>query len=82
MSEAEDPRWSVWLAELDDETLARAIGGELTASPDSEMWHDERFVRWLRERAHGNETRHDDSEALERDGRAMLARLRARGRLP
>ncbi|HYD54285.1 MAG TPA: hypothetical protein VEA99_16740 [Gemmatimonadaceae bacterium] len=81
MAEPDDPKWREWLAELDDDTIARALGGELVALPDAPMWRDERFLQWLRARAEGPADEHDAAERLEREGEAMRQRLRQRGLL-
>jgi SOS-response transcriptional repressor LexA len=66
--------------QYDDERLAEAIGHLLEADADGPLWRDPRFIDWLKAEARENDRsarRRTDCE-LAAQGRAMVARLRAR----
>jgi hypothetical protein len=84
MDDTEDPTRPAWLDELDPESIASALGRVLASNPESSLWSDPRFIAWLRARAHEAGEPIDEREAaqlLEREGSAMIERLRRRGKL-
>lgn len=63
-----------------EERLAEAVGRLLAADADGPLWRDARFVDWLaaEAREHDPRVRRRTDHELGVQGRAMLARLRAR----
>jgi SOS-response transcriptional repressor LexA len=63
-----------------DERFVEIIGRLFAADADGPLWHDARFVDWLatEARAHDRRVRRRTDQELALQGRAILARLRAR----
>ena len=66
--------------EYDADRLVEALGGMLEADGDGLLWRDPRFIDWLaiEMREHDRRTVRRTDRELVGQGRAMLARLRAR----
>ena len=66
--------------EYDVDGLVEAIGRLLEADADGPLWRDPRFVDWLavETREHDRRAQRRTDRELLTEGRALLARLRAR----
>jgi SOS-response transcriptional repressor LexA len=69
-----------WPFRYDDERLAEAVGQLLATDADGPLWRDARFIDWLaaETREHDRGARRRTDRQLAAQGRAILARLRAR----
>jgi SOS-response transcriptional repressor LexA len=77
---SDDPEWEPQPFQYDDERLAEAVGQLLAADADGPLWQDARFLNWLmaEAREHDRDARRRTDRELAAQGRAMIARLRAR----
>jgi SOS-response transcriptional repressor LexA len=78
--ERRDDTGSDRISRLDDERVADAIGRQIESDSDAPLWRDERFIGWLTREAREQDrrARRRTDRELAVQGRAMLARLRAR----